>query len=147
MEKRQLREALFQVELLRRRWIQPRFVQLGLTVGQGQPRVLHCLREQGPMTQRELADACFLDTATLSRTLDRLEEAGLVLRQPHGASRRAYQIVLTSQGEQTAGQVDATFQQFESILCQGFSDTERAAILSGIQKVQDNIQRALDEAP
>ena len=145
MKKRQLREALFQVELLRRRWIRPRFAQLGLTIGQGQPRVLLHLLEAGPKTQRELADACFLDTATLSRTLDRLEAAGLVSRQPHGTSRRAFQIVLTPAGEQTAHQVSAIFQQFESILCDGFSDEEVDTLLADMQNVRENIRSALGE--
>lgn len=145
MKKKELREVLFEVELLRRRVIQPQFIQLGLTVGQGQPRVLHCLHANGPMTQRELADACFLDTATLSRTLDRMEEAGLVLRQPHGTSRRAFQIVLTPAGVRTASEVEVIFRGMEETLSEGFTEEELDALLSGIAKVSGNLKRALSQ--
>ena len=74
MENPALRTLLFQMELSRRRLIQPWFSALGLTLGQGQPRILARLLQGDGLTQRELADACALDAATLSRTLDRLEE-------------------------------------------------------------------------
>ena len=75
MKKSQLREMMYAVENARRKMIKPYFVKLGLTVGQGQPRVLYHLYHHEPMTQRELADACYLDAATMSRTLDRLTQA------------------------------------------------------------------------
>ena len=72
-------EALRRLDFVRRRALRPRLLALGLTLGEGQPRILNRLLRRGvPMTQRELADACWLDTATLSRTLDRMEAAGLL---------------------------------------------------------------------
>ena len=60
MKKRELRSMLFQLELSRRRLLQPWFSGLGLTLGQGQPRILARLLQGDGLTQRELADACVL---------------------------------------------------------------------------------------
>ena len=50
------KNVFFDIEMLRRRLIRPYFIELGLTVGQGQPRILKELREHGIMNQKELAD-------------------------------------------------------------------------------------------
>ena len=52
----EIKNVFFDIEMLRRRLIRPFFIALGLTVGQGQPRILKELREHGIMNQKELAD-------------------------------------------------------------------------------------------
>ena len=47
-----VKNEIFDVEMLRRRFIRPYFIELGLTVGQGQPRILKELREHGAMNQK-----------------------------------------------------------------------------------------------
>lgn len=69
----EIKNVFFDIEMLRRRLIRPFFIELGLTVGQGQPRILKELRQHGTMNQKELADACLMDVTTMSRTLDRME--------------------------------------------------------------------------
>ena len=39
----EVREMMFAIDQARRRLLQPRFTQLGLTLGQGQPRILNYL--------------------------------------------------------------------------------------------------------
>ena len=56
--KQNVRHYLFDVEMLRRRLLRPYFIELGLTVGQGQPRILYELRKCDGMSQKELSDAC-----------------------------------------------------------------------------------------
>ena len=56
MENPALRTLLFQMELSRRRLIQPWFSALGLTLGQGQPRILARLLQGDGLTQRELGE-------------------------------------------------------------------------------------------
>ena len=40
----EVRHYLFDVEMLRRRLLRPYFIDMGLTVGQGQPRILYELK-------------------------------------------------------------------------------------------------------
>jgi len=56
MEKNDIRKILHRLDLERRQLMRPKFLEMGLTVGEGQPRILNCLLEQGEMSQRELAD-------------------------------------------------------------------------------------------
>ena len=95
MEKNDIRKILHRLDLERRQLMRPRFLEMGLTVGEGQPRILNCLMEQGEMSQRELADACMFDVTTLSRTLDKMEKAGMVTRIVNPAWRSAHLIALT----------------------------------------------------
>ena len=47
-----MKNEIFDVEMLRRRFIRPYFIELGLTVGQGQPHILKELREHRLSTVR-----------------------------------------------------------------------------------------------
>ena len=62
-----VKNEIFDVEMLRRRFIRPYFIELGLTVGQGQPRILKELREHGAMNQKELSDACLINWDDVER--------------------------------------------------------------------------------
>lgn len=90
----EIKNVFFDIEMLRRRLIRPFFIELGLTVGQGQPRILKELREHGIMNQKELADACLMDVTTMSRTLDRMEKDGLLKRENNPVSRRSWMCYL-----------------------------------------------------
>ena len=74
----QIRKTLFEIEQQKRARVQRFLLEIGLTPGQGQARILSSLAAAGNVTQRELADACLMDVTTMSRTLDRLEEKGLI---------------------------------------------------------------------
>lgn len=68
--------------------------QLGLTATQ-----VVALRElTDPITARELAARMFCEPSNVTFVLDRLEQQGLIQRQPHPTDRRAKQIVLTAAG-------------------------------------------------
>ena len=71
MEKKEIREAMLRMEAARKRILHPYFQKVGLTPGQ--PRILNKLFEADHVSQRELADRCNMDVATLSRSLDKLE--------------------------------------------------------------------------
>ena len=133
-------EALRRLDFVRRRALRPRLLALGLTLGEGQPRILNRLLRRGvPLTQRELADACWLDTATLSRTLDRMEAAGLLRRMPDGESRRSYRIVLTEAGREKAAQVRAAFEAADARMLRGFTAAESAALADGLRRAAENL--------
>lgn len=80
IQKQSLREILFQIELLKRRKVQRFLLDIGLTPGQGQARILAYLSSHSSVTQKEIADRCMLDVTTMSRVLNKLEEMGLISR-------------------------------------------------------------------
>ena len=142
MRREAVREMLLELEVARKRLIRPYFLEIGLTLGEGQPRVLRTLAQQGPMTQRELADACRQDAATMSRSLDRMEEAGLLCREKNPDSRRSYLVSLTPAGREKAELVIAGFRQVDDLLWKGFSEEEMETVLDSLQRMRENLEDA-----
>ncbi len=139
MLEQQLREILFQIELLKRKQVQDFLLEIGLTPGQGQARILAFLDTHSSVTQREIADACMLDVTTMSRTLDKLEAQGLILRGRDPQCRRSYQISLTEEGSAKAVQVREGFHKMEEKLCAGFREEEIQELNRQLMRVKENL--------
>lgn len=140
MEKREIREAMVRMEAARKRILHPYFQKLGLTPGQ--PRILNKLFERDHVSQRELADRCSMDVATLSRSLDKLEEAGYVSRQKHPDCRRSFLIVLTEAGREKAAEVHENFSRMDGQIWKGIDEEEMERFLSCAQKIIRNLEEA-----
>ena len=141
MEKNDIRKILHRLDLERRQLMRPRFLEMGLTVGEGQPRILNCLMEQGEMSQRELADACMFDVTTLSRTLDKMEKAGLVTRKVNPASRRAHLIALTPEGKEKAGRVQEQLAWLDQLLWGDIEEREMENLYRTLEKIEENVKK------
>ena len=141
MEKDDIRKILHRLDLERRQLMRPRFLEMGLTVGEGQPRILNCLMEQGEMSQRELADACMFDVTTLSRTLDKMEKAGMVTRKVNPASRRAHLIALTPEGKEKAGRVQEQFAWLDQVLWGDIEEKEMESLYRTLEKIEENVKK------
>ncbi|RGZ69908.1 MarR family winged helix-turn-helix transcriptional regulator [Lachnospira eligens] len=137
------KNVFFDIEMLRRRLIRPYFIELGLTVGQGQPRILKELREHGIMNQKELADACLMDVTTMSRTLDRMEKDGLLKRENNPASRRSWNVLLTDCGHEKADEVIKIFNKVDDVIFKGFSEEEVQTLSVMAGKVEKNLWEAI----
>ena len=134
--KQNVRHYLFDVEMLRRRLLRPYFIELGLTVGQGQPRILYELRKCDGMSQKELSDACLIEVTTMSRTLDRLESMGLIKRQNNPECRRSWIISLTEEGKEKADRVSDIFDMAEE---------ELNSMCATLEKIENNLNEAIEE--
>ncbi len=138
--KAQVREKLFRLDHLRRDLLKPGFLELGLTLGQGQPRILKYLNEKEPRSQKELAQLCRMDVTTISRTLDRMAETGLIERQINPECRRSCNILLTRKGEETAQAVQESFDSLDEMLCRGFSEDELEQLSRWLDRLADNLE-------
>lgn len=140
----EIKNVFFDIEMLRRRLIRPFFIELGLTVGQGQPRILKELRQHGTMNQKELADACLMDVTTMSRTLDRMEKDGLLKRENNPASRRSWNVLLTDCGHEKADEVIKILNKVDDVIFKGFSEEEIKMLSSMTDKVENNLWEAIN---
>lgn len=138
--KSEIREMLFYLDQTRKKLLQPRLLELGLTLGQGQPRILRSLYAREDVTQKELADDCRLDVTTLSRALDYMEKGGFLLRRRDPDNRRSCRIILTEKGKETARQVLAAFEEMDEKIRQGFTDPELDSLLAGLKKIARNLE-------
>ena len=78
--KQNVRHYLFDVEMLRRRLLRPYFIELGLTVGQGQPRILYELRKCDGMISLS-ARSCFKHIKNLKVKAGIIDENMLNINQ------------------------------------------------------------------
>ncbi|MBY0758239.1 MarR family winged helix-turn-helix transcriptional regulator [Sellimonas caecigallum] len=141
MEKNKIREIMLRIDMERREILKPQFLKIGLTIGQGQPRILNYLKKYGAMTQRELADLCCIDVTTISRTLDKMEEKGLLERRKDPSCRRSHQIVLAEEGLRRASQVQDIFQDIDEQIWKGFSEEEMETLYEGLVKMEENLKK------
>ena len=139
-EKSEIREMLLRLESSRRRILQPQFTALGLSLGQGQARILNTLLTQDHITQKELADRCRLDVTTMSRTIDKMEEAGLLNRLRRADCRRSFLIELTEAGRTKAQEVHACFSSLDECIWQGFDRQEMETLLEILKKININLE-------
>ena len=139
MKKCEIREILHRLDLERKKILGPRFHALGLTIGEGQARALNGLLCQGPMTQKELADLCLRDAATMSRTLDKLEKAGLLKRENNPGCRRSFLIWLTKDGEEKAKQVQEIFRELDEQIWGEISEEDMEKLYGILQRVEKNL--------
>ncbi|MCR2023475.1 MarR family transcriptional regulator [Blautia pseudococcoides] len=128
------------MDIERRKIVRPKFQELGLTVGEGQAKILKCLLEQGSMTQRELADRCLLDVTTMSRTLDKLQGAGYLLRTVNPSCRRSFLICITEKGKEKAASVQKIFSDLDEQIWQGISEDEMEVLYHTLQKITKNLK-------
>lgn len=128
------------MDMERRKTVRPKFQELGLTVGEGQAKILKCLLEQGSMTQRQLADKCMLDVTTMSRTLDKLQGAGYLLRTVNPSCRRSFLICITEKGKEKAASVQKIFSDLDEQIWQGISEDEMEVLYQTLQKIMKNFK-------
>lgn len=140
MEKSKIREILHSMDVERRKIVRPKFQEMGLTVGEGQAKILKCLLEQGSMTQRQLADKCMLDVTTMSRTLDKLQGAGYLLRTVNPSCRRSFLICITEKGKEKAASVQKIFSDLDEQIWQGISEDEMEVLYHTLQKIMKNFK-------
>lgn len=140
MMKQNVRELLLREERARKQILFPFLTSLGLTPGQGQAGILFHLLQKDHITQRELADICNLNAATMSRNLDKLENMGFLNRETNPDCRRSFLICLTERGRNEASKIEKIFNQFDSIVGNGISENDMETFCHILLKICDNLE-------
>ena len=139
MERNTLRTILFQMDLSRRRLLQPWFSSLGLTLGQGQPRILARLLQGDGLTQRELADMIHVSAATMANSLKRLERNGYIQRQSDEKDSRCNRIVITQKGLEAVERCQDAFDYVDTRLYAGFTPEEVERLKNAFRRMLQNM--------
>ena len=82
-----------------RKQLRPYMAQLGLSPGQ--PKILMYVSNHEGCMQKEAAESCDIEPATISRMIDTLEKGGFVKRVIPKNNRRAGNLYLTEKGEES----------------------------------------------
>ena len=95
--------------------------------------VMLALWEHSPRTVRDIGDALYLDPATLSPLLKRLESAGLITRERNTIDERSLDVRLTDDGQALRSQAERVPAQIIERL--GMPLTELEAIRDGLTRL------------
>lgn len=137
-----IRELFLREEKARKNLISPLLSANGLTPGQGQAGILNTLLKEDHITQKELSLRCHMDTTTLSRNLDKLENLGLLKRETNPQSRRSILIGLTSEGKKKAQIIRAHLDRLEDILTKDIPEEDLAFFCKILTKICENLEES-----
>jgi DNA-binding MarR family transcriptional regulator len=112
----------------------------------GQELVMMHLWETGPQRQADLISVLGSDSATMTRTIQRLERAGFVRRTPSPTDRRATIIEPTAASQALRRQVEENWDQLEHITTDGLSDTEKAEARKVLERLETNLICPCDDS-
>lgn len=79
----------------------------------GQPKVLDYLSTHDGAVQKEIAESCHIEPATLTSVLLGMEKKGLIMRKNLNGNRRSLYVYLTDKGKMLAKEVERKFEFIE----------------------------------
>lgn len=104
------------------------------------------LGEQGPMTPGELARTLNYNPGSLTRLLDKLQEAGYVQRAPHPSDRRSLRLELTAAARKKHARIIACAEAAAEKAFAGFKPAERGELRDLLTRLLDHLH-SLREPP
>jgi len=111
------------------------------TIGlhRGQPPLLHILWEEEGHTQSDLAARLHIQPATVTKMLQRMEQAGFVERRPDPEDQRVSRVYLTEAGRTIRTDVCRVNRQIGEELAAGFTPEEEAQFTQLLGQVRENL--------
>ena len=122
-----------------RRYYDRRAQALGVT--RAQWRVLAVLGREPGLKQVSLAERLDIEPITLSRTVDRLEQSGLVARRPDPCDRRAWRLELTPSAEPLLAKLVGLAEEMADEAFGGLSPSEVQVLRDRLASIRGNINR------
>ena len=135
-----LGRVLMRAMKLHRNQIHATLERLGLY--RGQAFILHVLWTEEGLPQSELAARTWVQPATMTTALQRMEQSGLIVRKPDPEDQRVSRVYLTDAGKALEVPVKQSFQELEETTFEGFSDEERTRLREFLVRILENLDEA-----
>lgn len=134
-----LHMALINLITSHRRKIRTEFNKVGLT--QGQPKILDFLFENDGCIQREIAQNCKIEPATVTSLLTNMEKREFIYRIKNSENRRILNVFLTDKGKKAQIEVARTFYSIDNQCFKGFSEKEKIQTVEFLNRLCENLVR------
>ncbi|MCZ7545932.1 MAG: MarR family transcriptional regulator [Anaerolineae bacterium] len=115
------------------------FGELGLY--RGQPAVLELLWEQDGRTHTELGEALRVQPATVTKMMQRMEQAGFLERRPDPDDQRVSRVYLTPRAWEVRPAVMRIVETLAEVTMQDFTLEEQALLRRFLVQMRDNLRR------
>lgn len=122
-----------------RRHFDRRASALGVTTAQW--RALAWLGHEPGLKQVELAERLDVEPITAGRIVDRLEESGLVIRQPDPVDRRVWRLTLTDEAKPIFERLTSLADEMADQAFEGLERSEIEAMRAKLALIRENIGR------
>jgi DNA-binding MarR family transcriptional regulator len=109
--------------------------------------VLSTLEHYGRMTQTELAARIRIDRSTINEMMPRLQERGLVIREPSPLDKRAVEVELTPEGRRTHEEVLPAVLDASEVLLSILPAEYRRIFRHCLEMIVDSDERAPTAEP
>jgi DNA-binding MarR family transcriptional regulator len=120
----------------------------GMDLHPGQELLLMHLLDRDGQTQSELLECVGLDHSTVSKALRRMQDAGLLIREPAGHDRRVMVVHLTDKGRAMREPIAAMWRALEETTARNMSAQEAESFVRTAYAIADAINsRALHDRP
>jgi DNA-binding MarR family transcriptional regulator len=106
-----------------------------------QMRALAILSLSSSVTINELSVYTVIEQSTMSRTLDSLEELGMVRRQPRAEDMRIRDVSITEKGRAAFERVWPTMYELFQQLFDGVEEEEYRAFISTLHRILRNVRK------
>ncbi|KAB8196334.1 MarR family transcriptional regulator [Nonomuraea phyllanthi] len=110
----------------------------------GQELLLMQLFDRDGQTQSELLDSVGLDHSTVSKSLRRMQEAGLVTRRPNEDDRRALNVWLTDRGRAMREPIEAMWATLEEMSTRNVDEEAIRSFIATARTIEDSISTRED---
>src|SRR4051794_769812 len=131
--------AIFQLARAHRAYASALLRELDLHLGQ--ELLLMQLFDRDGQTQSELLESVGLDHSTVSKSLRRMQEAGLLVREPADHDRRVMVVHLTGKGRALREPIAALWQTLEEASARSLSERQVKSFLATAHAITAGINR------
>lgn len=115
----------------------PRLPEVGLS--SGQPKILHYLIGHNHCMQKDLAENCDIEPATVSRLMENMEQAGLIKRGFAPGNRRAVRVSITEAGTNAYNRWEEICDVVELTSLKGFTPAEKQQFSEYLARMYQNM--------
>jgi DNA-binding MarR family transcriptional regulator len=105
----------------------------------GQELLMMQLWQHGEQRQADLIKTLALDPSTVTKMLQRLEQAGFVTRRPSPIDRRAVVVAATRAGQALRDRVQQAWRDLEELTTAGLTNEERQATMRLLGRIEANL--------
>jgi len=111
----------------------------------GYRQVLRFLSQEDGVTQVDIARHAHFTAPTVSITLKKMEDEGLILRRTDKDDTRRTRVFITDKGRNLAFKLHEKVMDCEEILIRGLSEEETNELCRLLKKVRENILSEISE--
>jgi len=120
--------------------------ETGLSFIQAKVLLLAGIFENYLLSQKDLANICRTDTPAMSRTIDKLEESGYIIRSRKNEDSRCVSIILSKKGVEKSNEVSNKFDNIFNMMFSVLTQDEKKQLKTLLKKLagQNEVLRKIN---